>query len=88
MNYKRQPAIFADDYCDEHGIDRLDADNVFLLRSFLRWVGQDPMRQSAWDALCDYHEATPLRLAHEAFHQIAPQPCEVSDEALDGKAVA
>ena len=70
MNIKREPAHLADDYCDEHGLDRVDPDDVTVLDAFLDWITQTG-RTEVWQQCLDLYDYCPsLELAHSAFHEI------------------
>ena len=70
MNIKREPAHLADDYCDEHGLNRVDPDDVAVLDAFLAWI-ESTGRADVWQMCLDLYDYCPSReLAHEAFHEI------------------
>jgi hypothetical protein len=79
MNVKREPAHLADDYCDEHGLNRVDPDDVAVLDAFLAWI-EGTGRADVWQMCLDlYDDCLSRELAHDAFHEIAGwQTCELN----------
>lgn len=70
MNVKREPANLANDYCDEHGLNRVDPDDIATLNAFLDWLAQTG-RAEVWQRCIDLYDDCPSRdLAHNAFHEI------------------
>ena len=82
MNSKRQPTVWANDFCDQHGYVRVCPDDLELLRSFVRWIDTEGHR-SGWDACKDYWwMVDDLELAHHAFHTVVIVPCHLTDLRL------